>query len=223
MTLRIEIVSDVICPWCFVAKRRLVKALQLLGTQFEDQVIWLPFQLNPDMPKRGMDRKVYRSAKFGSWEKSQALDAHVAAVGATEGIDFAFDRINSTPNTFDAHRLIWFAQQEGGQDALVEALFHGYFIEGRDIGEHQVLAEIAGALGMDAQKALRFLNSGEGAVEVRAEEERTRHMGISSVPSFLVNCHLATSGALLPQHLAAALHAVLQSPQDQCSLSDRAC
>src|SRR5436189_5138893 len=108
MLLRVDIISDVICPWCFIGKRRFDKALALLPQGIQAGVHWRPFQLNPDMPREGMERKLYRTLKFGSWERSQAVDAQLAEAGAAEGIPFAFDRMQRTPNTFDAHRLIWF-------------------------------------------------------------------------------------------------------------------
>ncbi len=120
----IEIVSDLICPWCLIGKRRLAKALDLLAPELEITVRWRPFELNPDMPKEGMERSAYRARKFGSLEKSRALDAQVAAAGAQDGIEFRFDRIARTPNTFDAHRLMGFALREHGAEverALAEA------------------------------------------------------------------------------------------------------
>jgi predicted DsbA family dithiol-disulfide isomerase len=126
MVLHIDVISDVICPWCYIGKRRLEKAIVALEGQSEVRVRWLPFQLNPMMPKEGISRKEYRTKKFGSWERSQELDAKLVAVGKTEGINFAFDRIERTPNTVDAHRLIWLADQQGVQDALVEAIFRAY-------------------------------------------------------------------------------------------------
>src|SRR6516165_10259298 len=123
MNLTIDVISDVICPWCYIGKKRLEKAIASFAGQQEVRVSWLPFQLNPTMPKEGIDRKEYRIRKFGSWEKSLELDAKLIAVGQVEGIHFAFDRIERTPNTVDAHRLIWLAGQQGRQNAVVEALF----------------------------------------------------------------------------------------------------
>src|SRR5215471_14725014 len=120
MSLAVDVISDVICPWCYIGKRRLEKAVAALDGPA--RVRWLPFQLNPTMPKEGISRKEYRTKKFGSWERSQELDARVVAVGTEVGIDFAFDRIERTPNTADAHRLIWLAGREHVQDAVVEAL-----------------------------------------------------------------------------------------------------
>src|SRR5471030_97837 len=140
MNLTVDVISDVICPWCFIGKRRLEKAIA--AQQHEVRVRWLPFQLNPTMPKEGVSRKEYRTKKFGTWERSLELDAQIAAAGKTEGIVFASDRIERTPNTLDAHRLIWLADQRSCQDAVMEALFKGYFTDGRDISNRQTLIDV---------------------------------------------------------------------------------
>lgn len=204
MALSVDVVSDVICPWCFIGKRRLSKALNAIKDQYEFRVTWYPFQLNPDIPPGGMDRKVYRSAKFGSWETSLELDAHATAVGATEGIPFAFDRIQRTPNTFDAHRLIWLAQREGIQDAIVETLFRSYFIEAADIGNRRTLLEIAIATGLNAERVERFLESNDGVAAVQEEEAKARRMGISGVPHFIINGEYSLSGAQAVQTMISA-------------------
>src|ERR1019366_8500607 len=149
MNLSVDIISDVICPWCFIGKRRLEKAVANLDRQHEVRVRWLPFQLNPQMPKEGVSRKEYRTKKFGSWARSLELDAQMVAVGETEGIHFAFDRMERKPNTLDAHRLIWLADKEGVQDAVVEALFQGYFTEGRDISSRPTLIDVVAEAGLD--------------------------------------------------------------------------
>src|SRR5208282_1313272 len=153
MALDIDIISDVICPWCFIGKRRLEKAVANLDRQHEVRVRWLPFQLNPTMPKEGIRRREYRTRKFGSWERSLELDAKVVAVGQTEGIHFAFDRIERTPNTVDARRLIWLADQQDCRDAIVEALFRAYFTEGRDIVDRQALIDVVAEAGLERQPA----------------------------------------------------------------------
>jgi hypothetical protein len=135
MDLTITVVSDVICPWCWIGKRRLEKALSSLAPGTVARVVWEPFELNSNMPVAGMDRRQYRSAKFGSWERARAMDAQVAAVGRTEGLDYRFEQITRTPNTHDAHRLIWLGERLGRQDAMVEALFAAYFRDGLDIGK----------------------------------------------------------------------------------------
>ena len=142
MRLAIDVISDVICPWCYVGKQRLEKAIDSLNRQYECRVRWHPFQLNPRMPKDGISRQEYRIGKFGSWERSQELDARLIAVGESEGIRFAFDRIERTPNTFDAHRLIRLADQHECQDAVMEGLFRSYFTEGLDISDRRTLTDV---------------------------------------------------------------------------------
>jgi predicted DsbA family dithiol-disulfide isomerase len=146
--LKIEVVSDVICPWCYIGKRRLEKALVLLDGELSAEIRWLPFQLNPGMPREGMPRAAYRKAKFGSVERGRQLDARVAAEGKGEGIEFAFDRIDRTPNTVAAHALVGLAQQRGLGAAVVDALFRAYFEQACDVGDAAVLADIAQRCGV---------------------------------------------------------------------------
>ena len=201
----IEVVSDVICPWCYIGKRRLERALELFGPGLAARVTWLPFQLNPGMPRGGVARAEYRRAKFGSLERSQALDARVAAEGRSEGIDFAFDRMQRTPNTFAAHQLIDLAQQQGVGEAVVEALFRAYFEEARDTGDAEVLKEIAVACGLDAGTLeARWADEPE-ARRVAALEEQMKKLGISGVPTYIIERRYAVSGAQPPQSIAAAI------------------
>jgi predicted DsbA family dithiol-disulfide isomerase len=192
--LKVEVASDVVCPWCYIGKRRLEKALALLDSEFDVQISWLPFQLNPDMPKEGMPRAEYRKAKFGSLERSQALDARVIAEGKSEGIDFAFERIRRTPNTLAAHRLIALAEN---QSAVVDALFKAYFEEAKDIGDPEVLADIAAKCGVKGWP--------EQARDVSELEEGVRELGISAVPTFIFDRKLGVSGAYPPESLAEAM------------------
>jgi predicted DsbA family dithiol-disulfide isomerase len=196
----IEVVSDVVCPWCFIGKRRLKKALALLGKP-NAEVRWKPFELNPGLPKGGAERRAYRTRKFGSAAVSQQLEDHVAAAGAQEEIGFRFDRIGRVPNTFDAHRLIWLADLAGVQDAVVESLFHAYFIDAEDVGDDAVLRRIA------EQYAIEW-SAGAGVEEVRREAEKFRALGVNGVPSFFVDGGFAVSGAQQPEMLAAALRGV---------------
>jgi predicted DsbA family dithiol-disulfide isomerase len=193
--LTIDVISDVICPWCFIGKRRLEKALIGRSTA----VRWHPFQLNPDMPREGIDRKSYRIRKFGSWERSQELDTQVAAAGQGEGIAFNFDRMARTPNTLDAHRVIWLAGESGVQDAVVETLFHAYFTEGRDLSDRATLADVAAGAGLD-QAEVDDLLAGDGGLDaVRAGEEEARRLGVAGVPFFVVNRRFTLSGAQPPE------------------------
>ena len=189
--LTIDVISDVICPWCFIGKRRLEKALDGRPAT----VRWHPFQLNPDMPREGIERKAYRISKFGSWERSQQLDAQVAAAGQGEGIAFNFDRQVRTPNTLDAHRVTWLAGERGVQDAVAEALFLAYFTDGRDLSDRGTLAEIAAGAGLDRAEVDELLAGDKGLDVVRSGEGQARSLGVSGVPFFVVNGKVALSGA----------------------------
>lgn len=214
MNLSIEIVSDLICPWCFIGKRKLEAALQTLRAEQPDlrlRVSWLPFELNPQMPAEGLDRKSYRSAKFGSWEKSQQLDAGVAQAGSEVGIAFDFAGCTRTPNTFDGHRLLWLAKSrsEEQQNALAETLFQAYFCDGEDVGDRATLARLAATCGLDAAETLAFLESDAGTAPVRSEQEWARDARVSGVPFFLFNRTYGTSGAQSSEALLAMMRQVV--------------
>jgi predicted DsbA family dithiol-disulfide isomerase len=204
-TLAIEVISDAICPWCWVAKRRLDRVIAALSPDVAASVTWRPFELNPDIPKAGLDRRAYRSAKFGSWQRSQALDAQVAAAGRPEGLVFNHDRMERTPNTIDAHRLIRRAGQEGEQAEIVEGLFAAYFNEGRDIGDPAVLADIGASAGLDHTRIVAMLASDEGLEEVRSELQRAQDLGVSGVPTVLVDGVPLFSGAIRAELMEAEL------------------
>lgn len=195
--LDLEVASDVVCPWCYIGKRRLEKALELLKDEFEVNVRWLPFQLNPDLPPEGMPRAEYRKAKFGSLERSKQMDARVIAEGKGEGIDFAFDRMETQPNTRQAHRLIGFAQEQGLGNQVVNALFTAHFEQGRNIGDPKVLAEIAAQCGMQGWP--------EKAQDVSQLEDEVRELGISGVPTFIFERRHGISGAYPAEQLAEAM------------------
>lgn len=200
--LQIEVYSDVICPWCYIGKRRLERALKQLEGMVNVDVVWRPFQLNPTMPAQGMDRKVYLETKFGSLTVFHEMEQHLLEAGREEQIVFAFDKIARTPNTFLAHRLIWYAGVQGCQDAVVDQLFHGYFEEGLDIRSSSVLIELAERAGL---QATAFLESEEGVAEVKAEESRGHGLGIRAVPYFIFDQAFGVSGAQTPEVLAAAI------------------
>jgi predicted DsbA family dithiol-disulfide isomerase len=198
MNLAVDVISDVICPWCYIGKKRLEKAIAATERQQQVRVRWLPFQLNPAMPRDGVCRKEYRIRKFGSWERSLELDAKLVAVGETEGIHFAFDRIERTPNTVDAHRLIWLADQHGCQDAVVEALFRAYFTEGRDISNRQTLLDVVAEAGQERRLAEATLNSEEGVDATKRADELSRRHRVGGVPFFVINNEITLSGAQQP-------------------------
>ena len=199
MNLTVDVISDVICPWCFIGKRRLEKAIAALDGHNEVRVRWHPFQLNPTMPMEGISRKEYRIGKFGSWERSHELDAKLIAVGETEGIPFAFDRIERTPNTVDAHRLIGLADQHGCQDAVMEGLFRAYFTEGRDISDRQTLLDVVVEAGLERQLAEGLLNSYDGMNAIQEAGELSLRHGVSGVPFFIINEKFTLSGAQPPE------------------------
>jgi predicted DsbA family dithiol-disulfide isomerase len=204
-SLAIEVISDAICPWCWVAKRRLGRAIAALAPALTASVTWRPFELNPEMPKAGVDRRAYRSAKFGSWQRSQALDAQVAAAGRSEGLAFNYDKMERTPNTLDAHRLIRLAGQQGKQDDVVEGLFAAYFNEGRDIGDAAILADVGASAGLDRARILAMLASDEGQAEVRSELQRAVSLRVSGVPTVLADGVPLFSGAIRAELMEAEL------------------
>ena len=204
-TIQIEIYSDVVCPWCFIGKRRLEQALETVGYAQQTDIAWRMFQLNPTMPKEGMDRRDYLDQKFGGTEARRAIQERVAKAGEANGIVFAFDRIERTPNTFDTHRLNWIAQRQGKHDDLVEAQFHAYFTEGRDIGDDQTLVDVATETGLDRAAVARFLASDQGIEDVRAEEAAGHRLGIRGVPYFVVNGTYGISGAQPPDRFVSVL------------------
>ena len=190
--LTVEVYSDAICPWCYVGKRRLERALQHVGDTVKTYVAWRPFQLNPTMPKDGMDRTAYLEAKFGSLDTFNEMEQRLLEAGQTEQIAFAFQKINRTPNTFLAHRLIWYAGQQDCQNAIVHQLFKVYFEEGLDIGSTAVLVGLGDRVGLQAAP---FLASNDGVAEVKAEESVGHKLGIRGVPYFIVNGTSTISGA----------------------------
>ena len=201
----IDIFSDTICPWCFIGKRRLERALAE-RPQPDLTIHWRAFQLNPDMPAGGMDRGRYLEQKFGGASNAEAIYDQVRAAGESEGIDFAFERMKRTPNTIDSHRLIRYAanaapQGQGRQDAVVQALFDAYFLRAEDIGDPEVLAAAAAEAGLDADETRAFLASDAEAEAVRAEDKSARQAGISGVPCFIFNGQHALAGAHAPEVL----------------------
>ncbi|HYB08855.1 MAG TPA: DsbA family oxidoreductase [Alphaproteobacteria bacterium] len=192
----IDIVSDTICPWCFVGKRRLERALTL-APQSDLQITWHPFQLNPDMPAEGMDRREYLRLKFGDSRGSGAYDA-IREAGAGEGIEFNFDGIVRTPNTVDSHRVIRFALDYGLQDAVVESLFNAYFVDGHDISDRRELLDAGARAGLERGQLADYLEGDEGSADVANADQMARRMGIQGVPCFILDRKYVISGAQSP-------------------------
>jgi predicted DsbA family dithiol-disulfide isomerase len=207
MTLTIAITSDFICPWCLVAETRLNRAIQQLNSSIEIQKIWYPFELNPDMPEAGMDRQMYRSQKFGSWEYSQALDAKTVQATQADGIAFRYDLMTVTPNTLKAHRLTWLAGQQDKATAMAERILKAYFTEGQNIVEVEVLANLAAEVGMDAEMAKTFLLSDAGIQEVRDLEQQVIAQGIHGVPHIRIGQEVVSGAQSVDVFLAALQNA----------------
>jgi predicted DsbA family dithiol-disulfide isomerase len=194
--IAIDVVSDVVCPWCFIGRQRLAKALETLA-DIDADIRWRPFQLDPTIPAEGKDRRAYMLAKFGSEERLRQIHANILPLGAAEGIAFDFEAIKVSPNTLDAHRVIRWAAGNGAdvQDRLVGELFSRYFERGENIGEHAVLIEAARAAGMDGAVVASLLPTDADRQDVQAEIATASRMGITGVPCFLLAGKYAVMGA----------------------------
>jgi predicted DsbA family dithiol-disulfide isomerase len=219
MALQIDVISDVVCPWCFIGKRKLARALELYAKRNPDaeppQVAWHPYQLNPDMPEAGVDRRDYLERKFGG--RSAEIYARISAVGAEVGIPFAFDKVTRQPNTLAAHGLIALAGDVGLQDVLVEALFRAYFIDGRDLTASETLSAIACEAGLAREEVDACMTGAQMRERVKTEDAQARRIGMEGVPFFLFNRRLAVSGAQDPEVL---VDAMLKSGLEAPSASD---
>jgi predicted DsbA family dithiol-disulfide isomerase len=216
MTLRIDVISDVVCPWCYIGKRRLEQALELFRRSVdvaELEVVWHPFQLNPQLPLQGIARSEYLSRKFGS--RADDIYARVTAVGRSVGIDFAFERIVRQPNTVPAHQLIGFARSQGRQDEIVESLFRGYFLEDADLTQTDDLIQLARRAGLEDGATRASLDDDAQRQEVLAQDEQARALGVSGVPFFIFDQRLTVSGAQEPQVLLRALREATAEPMVQ--------
>lgn len=211
--MQIDIISDVVCPWCYIGKRNLEKALALYqapdAVRDEDKqvpvVTWHPFQLNPHLPVEGIPRDEYTSSKFGGPERAKEIYARVANAGLAAGIDFRFDTISRQPNTIDAHQLVSLAAKFNAQDGVVESLFKAYFLEGRDLTDRETLVELAERGGLPHEDAERCLSQGELRSEIEQQDHRARSLGVEGVPFFIFNQKLAASGAQPPEVLVKAM------------------
>lgn len=203
-TIPLDVISDVVCPWCFIGKRRLEKGLALRPDLNVD-IHWRPFQLDPTVPKGGVDRRSYLEEKFGGPEAAREIYARLEAAGAEDGIAFDFDRIAVRPNTLDCHRLIRWAATAGVQEVVVERLFARHFLEGVDIGNAEELVSIARDAGMDADLVAELL-PGESDVDLVEEEiALAQRIGVTGVPCFIFANRFGVMGAQPPEAIAEAL------------------
>ena len=200
ISLSLEVVIDLVCPWCYLGTRRLRRTLRR-RPDLAVAITWHPFLLNPDMPRAGLSRSEYILRKFGGEERARRLHASIATLGRAEGIAFHFERIRRTPSSIDAHRLVRFAAAAGRADAAVEALFAAHFTDGHDIGDPSVLAAIAAALGLDPARLRRLLASDADVDVIQAENLRAHRIGINGVPCFVVAGRHAIAGAQEPEVL----------------------
>ncbi|WP_170586874.1 DsbA family oxidoreductase [Ruegeria arenilitoris] len=207
-TVKLDILSDPICPWCYIGKTNLDKALASVPDH-PFVIEWHPFQLNPDMPEGGMDRREYLERKFGGKEGAVRAYAPVVEHAEKAGLNIDFEAMKRTPNTLDSHRLIHWAGIEGKQNQVVDALFTAYFVQGRDIGDHEVLADIADSVGMDAAVVLKLLKSDADRDDIRQRDTHSREMGVNSVPTFIVANQHAVPGAQPPELWAQVISEIM--------------
>ena len=206
--LPIEIVFDLVCPWCFLGIRRLRRMLRS-RPDVAAELLWRPFLLNPDLAPQGVPRQEYLVRKFGGEERARRLHGTIAELGRAEGLDFRFDRIRRVPHSLDAHRLVRWAGRFGAADAMVDAVLAAYFMDGADIGDAAVLAAIAGRMGLEAPAARRFLATVAEVEAVHADNLRAHRLGINGVPCFVVAGRHAIAGAQEPEVLERLLDVAL--------------
>ncbi len=185
-SLKIEIVSDVVCPWCVIGYKNLQKAIKKLQNQIEFDVSWRPYELHPEIPEDGFDKELYIKQKFGNSSRSN-FTSNIKELGESLGFEFNFSKSKTIPNTFKAHRFIWYIKDQELQTKLSEALFYAYFTEGKDIGSTKVLGQIGEDLGLDQKEIIKFLDSKEGGKEVADLEINAMESAITSVPTYIIN------------------------------------
>jgi len=207
--LQIDVVSDLVSPWCYLGMRRMDQALARLAGASEPEVNWRPFQINPDLPKGGVEVDRYLASVFGSPEAGRAALEEVASVAEHDGIRFDFGRVACVPNTMDAHRLILMAAEDGCAREVAARLFRGFFEEGLDIGRSDVLADIGGDVGMDGASVKDCLAGDRYRNTVRVTESQARSVGLTGVPSFIVNKRLAVTGVHEPEILLSVVEKAL--------------
>lgn len=212
ISITVDVVSDVVCPWCYVGQKRLEKAIAW-QSDVEIDLRWRPYQLDETIPPEGIDRKAYMLAKFGSKEKLQQIHDRIVPIGTAEGIDFQFSQIKKSPNTLDAHRVIRWAASRGEviQHSVVRALFSAFFEHGEDLSDHEVLSRIAGENGMEEAVVRALLASDADVNEVRAEIDQARRMGVTGVPCFLLEGRYVIVGAQDAEVLADAIRKVAEA------------
>jgi predicted DsbA family dithiol-disulfide isomerase len=208
--VRIDVVSDIVCPWCFIGKHRLEKAIAL-NPEIPVEVHWRPYFLNDWIPREGISREQYLTTKFGSPERYKSIAQRVSAAAAAEGLTYAMDKISRQPNTLDAHRLIRWADEIGKAAEMKQRLMDLYFTEGADLTSHAVLAQAAADIGLDAEATRKALASDKDVAEIEREALSAKEAGIDGVPCFIFGGKFAISGAQAPEDLAEAIERMAQT------------
>ena len=226
-TIRIGIVSDVVCPWCYIGKRRLEKAMANVSDKYQFEVEYFPFELNPQMPREGLDQRDYLTKKFGGEARYEQLTSHVAKVAEQEGLSFNFGAQKISPNTRTAHRIITLAKKDGNQLEVAEAFFKAYFIDGTDLSRNENLLQLATQAGMNSREVEKLLQGDEGSAEVEMAERELQQMGITGVPFFIIDNKYGLSGAqpseVFVKAFNEARHADTSSAADACDLDEKNC
>jgi predicted DsbA family dithiol-disulfide isomerase len=212
--IQIEVVSDVVCPWCYIGKRRLERALEQLKDQFDFTLTFLPFELNPGMPKEGVNQKSYLSQKFGGEERYRQITNHVTQLAKEEGLTFDYDKQITSPNTRDAHRIIWMARQDGKQALVKEAFLKAYFENGIDLSKKENLVAVAASAGLDKHKVQSLLETDDGAAEVEMIEQMSQQRGVSGVPFYIINNKYGISGAQPSEVFVKVLREIGEKPEN---------
>jgi predicted DsbA family dithiol-disulfide isomerase len=217
--LTVDVVSDVMCPWCFIGKRRLEAALRLTP-QLDVQVRWHPFQLDATLPKNGKDRQQYLSDKFGGVERANAVYEQIKSAGLEEGIDFAFDAIKLSPNTLDCHRLILWSRADNLQNEVAELLFKAYFVDGEDLTKSETLVRISDEAGMQSDLVEQLLETETDLDKILAGIEKAQESGVTGVPCFIIDGRFVLAGAEKAETISAALiHAEETRTNEEAELS----
>jgi len=211
--MQIDVISDTVCPWCFIGKRRLARALEM-RPEVEFEILWRPYLLDSNVPREGLDRAAYMKAKFGEGPRVSAMSDTLKAEGLREGISFAFEKIERRPNTLDSHRLIRWAMTAGIQDTVVERLFSAYFLEGRDIGDPAVLEFLAADAGMDSIEVADLLSGDTDLAAVERETKLAGEMGITGVPTFIFANKFVLSGAREAEVLVQVIDKALEAAEE---------
>lgn len=213
-TLKIEIVSDVVCPWCVIGFRNLKKAIEELENELSFKISWKPYELHPEIPENGYDKELYMQQKFGSNRGNGVYD-EIVSIGKDLEFDFNFSKTKRIPNTFLAHRLLWYAKQKNVQNELSEALFYAYFTNGKDVGSIEVLATIAYEVGLDKSEVITFLESDTGAKEVENQELDSIERSIGAVPTYIINDQYLIQGGQQPETFISFLRRIQLKEQEK--------